>query len=101
MLSFGGPFVNPLVKYAESTSTPEDKAPVKFHIEGDTLHFKHQNGSSIPGAQLPSSVINQNEDMFVIDSQVLFYFLFDESSRFLCFAICVENKKRYLLSGLQ
>ncbi len=68
IVSFGGPIVNPIVKYAESDSTPlSDRAPIKFHDEGDMFYFQHSNGSSIPGANLPVSVINNNEDMFVIE----------------------------------
>jgi hypothetical protein len=68
IISFGGPFVNPIVKRAESDSTPQgDRAPVKFHDEAGTFSFQHSNGSSIPGANLPLSVINNNEDMFVIE----------------------------------
>ena len=68
IISFGGPIVNPIVKYAESDSTPlSDRAPIKFHDEGGIFYFQHSNGSSIPGANLPVSVINNNEDMFVIE----------------------------------
>ena len=68
IISFGGPFVNPVVKYAESASTPAaDRAPVKFHTDGDTFHFQYANGTNIPGAELPLAVINEDEDMFVIE----------------------------------
>ena len=68
IVSFGGPIVNPIVKYAESDSTPlSDRAPIRFHDEAGMFYFQHSNGSSIPGANLPVSVINNNEDMFVIE----------------------------------
>ena len=68
IISFGGPLVNPIVKHAENDSTPTaDRAPIKFHDEVGTFYFQHSNGSSIQGANLPISVINNNEDMFVIE----------------------------------
>ena len=70
IVSFGGPFVNPLVKYAESDSTPSgDRAPVRFYgdLTNGSYSFKHWDGSSIPEATLPSSVINHGEDMFVVE----------------------------------
>jgi hypothetical protein len=68
IVSFGGPIVNPIVKYAESDSAPQnDRAPIKFLDEAGTFYFQHSNGSNIPGANLPISVINNNEDMFVIE----------------------------------
>ena len=68
IVSFGGPFVNPIVKYAEMYSTPQgDRAPIRLHIEGDSFQFRRQDGSSIPGADLPASAINGGRDMFVIE----------------------------------
>jgi len=68
IVSFGGPFVNPIVKRAEDGSTPtSDRALIKFHDEAGTFYFQHSDGSSIPGANLPASVINNNEDMFVVE----------------------------------
>jgi parallel beta-helix repeat protein len=68
ILTFGGQFVNPVVKYAESVGTPDaDRAPVMFHEEDGTFHFQYKNGTDIPGAELPKSVINFDEDMFVIE----------------------------------
>jgi len=67
IISFGGPVVNPVVKYSESDSTPiADSAPIKFHDEGGVCYFQHRNGSSIPEANLPYSVLD-NQDMFVIE----------------------------------
>ncbi len=69
IVSFGGPVVNPVVAYAESASTPTaDRAPLKFYANAGTFYFQHGNGTSITGANLPSSVINNNMDMFIIES---------------------------------
>jgi hypothetical protein len=69
IISFGGPVVNPCVKYAESGSTPlGGRAPIRFHDEGGIYYFQRWDGSSIPGASLPVSVINDDEDMFVIET---------------------------------
>ena len=68
IVTFGGQFVNPTVKYAETGSTPQsDRAPIMFYNGGETFYFRLRNGSDIPGASLPLAVINQNEDMFVIE----------------------------------
>ena len=71
IVSFGGPFVNPLVKYAESNlALRANRAPVRFYYDSakGAFTFQHLDGSSIPGASLPSSVINHGEDMFVVES---------------------------------
>jgi hypothetical protein len=71
ILTFGGPIVNPVVKRAEDEGTPEgDKAPVKFYNGGDTFYFQYANGTNIPGAELPLSVINVDEDLFLIERYV-------------------------------
>jgi hypothetical protein len=71
ILTFGGQFVNPVVKYAEGDDTPDaDRAPVMFHEEDGTFHFQYKNGTNIPGAELPKSVINYEEDMFVVERYV-------------------------------
>jgi len=68
IVSFGGPVVNPVVRYAESGGTPaEDRAPIRFHDEGGVYYFQHWNGEGIPGASLPIAVINGGQDMFVIE----------------------------------
>jgi len=72
VVSFGGPYVNPVVKYAESEGTDQaDRAPIRFYDnwQAGTYRFQYRNGTSIPGASLPSSVIQQDqgEDMFVIE----------------------------------
>jgi DNA-binding beta-propeller fold protein YncE len=72
IVSFGGPYVNPVVKYAESEGTdPADRAPIKFYDnwQAGLYSFQYRNGTNIPGASLPSSVIQQDEgeDMFVIE----------------------------------
>ncbi len=69
IVSFGGPVVNPIVKYAESDATPTgDRAPLKFYADAGTFYFQHGNGTSITGANLPASVINNNMDMFLIET---------------------------------
>jgi hypothetical protein len=71
VLTFGGPIVNPIVKRAEDGGTPiGDRAPVKFYNGGDTFYFQYANGTNIPGAELPLSVINVDEDLFVIERYV-------------------------------
>jgi hypothetical protein len=68
ILTFGGWVVNPVVKYAESGGTPsQDRAPIKSYVSGGTIYFQRSDGSSIPGANLPCSVINYGEDMFVME----------------------------------
>jgi hypothetical protein len=68
IVTFGGQFVNPIVKYAETDSTPQgDRAPITFYNGGETFYFRLKNGSDIPGASLPLAVINHDEDMFVIE----------------------------------
>lgn len=69
IISFGGPFVNPVVKYAESDSTLQsDRAPIRFHNESGVFYFQHWNGSNIPGASMPVSAVNGNQDIFVIET---------------------------------
>jgi len=68
LISFGGPFVNPVVAYAEGEATPAgDRAPVKFYQNEGIFYFQRKNGASITGANLSSSVINTNRDMFIIE----------------------------------
>jgi hypothetical protein len=68
IVSFGGPIVNPVVKYAESSGTSfADRAPIRFYSDGGVFYFQHWDGSSIPGASLPVSVINHDQDMFVME----------------------------------
>jgi hypothetical protein len=68
IVSFGGPVVNPVVAYAESASAPAgDRAPLKFYADGGTFYFQLQDGTSVTGANLPASVINNNQDMFLIE----------------------------------
>jgi hypothetical protein len=71
ILTFGGPFVNPIVKRAENHSTSTShRAPVRFHSESDTFYFQYSNGTNIPNASLPLSVINNDEDLFVIERYI-------------------------------
>lgn len=71
ILTFGGPFVNPIVKRAENHSTSTShRAPVRFHSESDVFYFQYMNGTNIPNASLPLSVINNDEDLFVIERYV-------------------------------
>ena len=68
IVTFGGLFVNLVVKYSESDSTPLwNRAPIRFHNDDDIFYFQHCNGTDIPSANLPVSVINHGEDMFVIE----------------------------------
>lgn len=61
VITFGGPDVNLVTKYSYNS-----QAPINFVCIGDRFHYKHRDGEVIPGASLPVSVINFNEDMFVI-----------------------------------
>ena len=71
VLSFGGPVVNPVVKYAEQEITPSgDRAPLKYVGEGGINYFKHWDDAVIPDANLPNSVINNDQDMFLIERYV-------------------------------
>ncbi|MFB3889061.1 MAG: right-handed parallel beta-helix repeat-containing protein [Candidatus Bathyarchaeia archaeon] len=69
IVSFGGPIVNPVVKYAETDATPTaDRAPIRFQDGGaGTFFFQFWNRTAVPGASMPLSVINHDEDMFVIE----------------------------------
>jgi hypothetical protein len=70
IISFGGPIVNPVVKYSESnTSTPlSDRAPIKFYNANGVFYFRYSNGSAISGASMPASAVNGNQDVFVIET---------------------------------
>jgi len=70
IISFGGPIVNPVVKYSESnTSTPlSDRAPIKFYNANGVFYFQYSNGSAISGASMPASAVNGNQDVFVIET---------------------------------
>ncbi|MBD3207813.1 hypothetical protein GF319_15895, partial [Candidatus Bathyarchaeota archaeon] len=61
--TFGGPDVNLVTYYGENAGG----APIHFVIDGDRFYFKYANGTGIPGADLPISVINHGEDMFLIE----------------------------------
>jgi hypothetical protein len=63
VITFGGPDVNLVTHWAESSGN----APIEFDIGADNFYFKHKDGTEIPGAFLPKSVINFDEDMFVIE----------------------------------
>ena len=72
IVTFGGCFVNPVVKYAEIDSTPSsDRAQIRFFDGGDNYYFQNWDGSSILGASVPASIIHStttyNQDMFVIE----------------------------------
>ncbi len=82
IISFGGSFVNPTVKYAELDTTPaQDRAPLKFHDDwvGHIYSFQHSNGTSIPGASMSSLTIGQGQDMFMIEV------FMDKSGRYVMF----------------
>ena len=69
VVSFGGPMVNPLVRRAESDSTPPaDRAPIRCREKEGTCFFQRWEGQDIPGASLPVSVISEDQDMFVIET---------------------------------
>jgi len=60
--------VNPIVKRAESDSTlGVDRAPIMFYNGGSTFCFQYRNGTNVPGASLPLSVINHDQDLFIIE----------------------------------
>jgi hypothetical protein len=67
-VSFGGPVVNPILSRAEDGETlVADRAPIKFYADAGTFYFQHYDGTRITDANLPVSVINSNQDMFVIE----------------------------------
>jgi hypothetical protein len=68
IISFGGPFVNLVSRYAESDSKPQmDQAPLKYCEEGETAHFQLWNGSRIYGAELPMAAISYDQDVFLLE----------------------------------
>ncbi|MFB3889967.1 MAG: S8 family serine peptidase [Candidatus Bathyarchaeia archaeon] len=69
IVTFGGPIVSPVVKYAEADGTPTpNRAPIRFQDGGNGIfYFQTWDKTAISGANLPSSVINHAEDMFVIE----------------------------------
>jgi hypothetical protein len=70
IVSFGGPIVNLVVAYAENASnSTADRAPLKFYSNASagSFYFQHQDGTSIPGANLPISVINNNMDIILVE----------------------------------
>jgi len=78
IVSFGGPIVNPVVKYAESETTLQaNRAPIRYYYADSVCYFQHWNGSTIAGANLPISHVNNDKDMFVIEVYQ------DESGRFM------------------
>jgi hypothetical protein len=69
IISFGGPIVNPVVKYSESNSTPlSDRAPIQFYDANGVFYFQYSNGSAISGASMPASAVNGNQEVFVIET---------------------------------
>jgi hypothetical protein len=69
IISFAGPIPNTLTKYAETANTPAlDRAPTQFYSEEETFYFLFANGTKIPGASLNHSVINNDQDMFLIET---------------------------------
>ncbi|MBD3204872.1 DUF3131 domain-containing protein [Candidatus Bathyarchaeota archaeon] len=63
VITFGGPDVNLVTYWAEVSGS----APIHFVIGADSFSFEEKDGTIIPGAELPISVINFDEDMFVIE----------------------------------
>jgi|SRR5271157_695289 len=69
IISFGGPLVNLVVRYAENLSTPSaDRAPIRFNSQNGVFSFQYANGSSIPGTSTSSSALNGTQDFFVIET---------------------------------
>lgn len=69
IVSFGGPLVNSVVAYAQDPATATlDRAPIKFSTDNGNPCFQHSDGTSIPDANLEASTVNNNLDMFVIES---------------------------------
>ena len=69
IVSFGGPMVNPVVRRAETPFAPlEDRAPVRFYMEGETLGFRERDGTAIPGASLRLVEVSRGKDLFVIEA---------------------------------
>ena len=69
IVSFGGPIVNPVVRRAETPLGPlEDRAPIRFHMEGETLSFRERDGTAIPGASLRLVEVSRGMDLFVIET---------------------------------
>jgi hypothetical protein len=71
VISFGGSVVNSIVSRAENgATTAADRAPIKFYANAGAFYFQHYDGASITDANLPASVINNDQDMFIIESYV-------------------------------
>ena len=69
IMSFGGPIVNPVVRRGETPFGPlEDRAPVRFHMEGEVLSFRERDGTPIPGASLRLAEVSRGKDLFVIEA---------------------------------
>lgn len=69
IVSFGGPMVNPVVRRGEAPFGPlEDRAPIRFHMEGEILGFRERDGTPIPGASLPLVEVSRGKDIFVIET---------------------------------
>jgi len=69
IVSFGGPIVNPVVRRGETPFGPiEDRAPVRFHMEGEILSFRERDGTPIPGASLRLVDVSRGKDLFVIET---------------------------------
>ena len=69
IMSFGGPIVNPVVRRAEALFRPlEDRAPIRFCMEGETLGFRERDGTAIPGASLRLVEVGRGMDLFMIET---------------------------------
>jgi hypothetical protein len=69
IVSFGGPIVNPVVRRGETPFGPlEDRAPIRFHMEGELLSFRERDGTPIPGASLRLVDVSRGKDLFVIEA---------------------------------
>lgn len=69
IVSFGGPIINPVVRRGEPPFGPlEDRPPVRFYMEGETLGFRERDGTPIPGASLRLVEVSRGKDLFVIEA---------------------------------
>ena len=65
IVTFGGPMVNPVVKYYETV--PSTQAPMIRFANNVTHYMFTNNGSLVVGSVLPIEAINNNTDMFLIE----------------------------------
>jgi len=67
IITFGGPIVNPIVKYSESENTPiEDRAPIRYAWAPGGGRFEYWNGTIIPNTEFTTWYASR--DMFLIET---------------------------------